>query len=160
MILILERAARVVAAALVVALFAGRLRKPEASDWRQSQALLRTRHAVVLDEIFPGQCHQLSFSGMVDGFPAHDLLEKRGAVLPDIVSKAGLRLMRADHQHVGDAGQGVAYLGEEFVFGANCASVLSGGVNVRLDSYGVGVFGIEVQELGRVVIDMEGSAQG
>jgi len=38
--------------------------------------------------------------------------------------------------------------------------VLSGGVNVRLDSYGVGVFGIEVQELGRVVIDMEGSAQG
>ena len=105
MILILERAARVVAAALVVALFVGRLRKPEASDWRQSQALLRTRHAVVLDEIFPGQCHQLPFSGMVDGFPAHDLLEKRGAVLPDIVSKAGLRLMRADHQHVGDAGQ-------------------------------------------------------
>lgn len=158
--MILGRAARVTAAALFVALFAGRLRKPEASVWPQSHALLGTRHAAVLDEIFPGQCHQLPFSGMVDGFPADDLLEKRGAVLPDIVSKAGLRLMRADHQHVGDAGQGIAHLGEEFVFGANRASVLSGGVNVRLDSYGVGVLCIEVQDLGRVVIDMEGSAQG
>ena len=80
--------------------------------------------------------------------------------MPDVVPKAGLRLMRADHQHVGDAGQRVAHLGEEFVFGANCASVLSGGVNVRRDSYGVDVLGIEMQDLGRVVIDMEGSAKG
>ena len=79
--------------------------------------------------------------------------------MPDVVPKAGLRLIRADHEHFGDAGQRVAHLGEEFLLRSNRAGVLTGGVDVRLGFHGVGDFGIELQGLGLVVFDVERSVQ-
>lgn len=114
----------------------------------------------MLDEVLASHCRQLRFGWMVDGCPADDLLEKRGSVLCNVVSEISLRRVRSEHEHVGESRQRVTHFAEEFVFGTDRASVLSGGMHVRFDSLDRCVLGVELKDLRFVVIDVEGRAEG
>ena len=119
----------------------------------RSQTRLGTRHPVVLDEIFASKRQKLALGWMVDDLPTDDLLGEGYSMLADIVPKVGLSGVRADHQDIGDAGQRVANVGEEFVFGSNLAAVLASDVFMRLDALDLHVPGVELQDLGFVMID-------
>ena len=108
----------------------------------------------MLDEIFAGERRELTLRRMVDGLPADELLGERYPVLVDVVPKVGSSGVRADHQHVGDSGQRVAHLSEEFMFGPDLAAMLAGEVLMGLDVLGLRVFGVEPQHLGFVMVDM------
>ena len=122
-----------------------------ATTW--SQPRLGTRHPVVLDEIFASKRQELAVGWMVDYLPTDDLLGDDHSMLVDIVPKVSLSGVGADHQDIGDAGQRVANVGEEFVFGSNLAAVLASDVFMRLDALDLHVLGVELQHLGFVVID-------
>ena len=85
---------------------------------------------------------ELALTGMADGPPAANLLGERYPVLVDIVPEVGLSGVRADHQNIGDSGQRVAHVGEEFVFGSNLATMLAGEVLMRLDALRLHVFSV------------------
>src|SRR6185436_18718515 len=68
--------------------------------------------------------HELAVCWVVHRLPPDNPGTKCGAVLLDIVSKIGLRRMRAGHKHFGDARERVADLAEEFMLSAHAAIML------------------------------------
>ena len=76
--------------------------------------------------------HELAVCWVVHRLPPDNPGTKCGAVLLDIVSKIGLRRMRAGHKHFGDARERVADLAEEFMLSAHAAIMLACVVSVIL----------------------------
>jgi DNA-binding transcriptional LysR family regulator len=77
----------------------------------------------------------------------------RRAVLLRVVLEVGDAGLGADDQQLGDAGERVAHLAEELVLGAHAAGVLGGVVAVRLDLLRLHVLGVELQDLGGLMVD-------
>ena len=107
----------------------------------------------MLVEVLARLGDQLVFGHVIQRFVANDALCRFGAVLLGIVFEVGDAGVRPADQHLGNAGHRVAHRREEFVFAAHLAAMLAGVVGVRLDLVGLHVFGIELKDLGALVVD-------
>jgi len=90
---------------------------------------------------------------MIGGLPADDAAAHFGPVLLDIVTKGGLGGMAANHQHFGNAREGVANLTEELMLSANPAAVLSRVMSVVSNLFSPRLLVIELLNKRVVMVD-------
>ncbi len=81
------------------------------------------------------------------------MARRLGAVFLGVVAEVGDAGARAGDQDLRDALERIADVAEELVLAAHLAAVLLGVVGVGLDLLGAHVLGVELQDLGVLVVD-------
>lgn len=109
-------------------------------------------HPVMLKKVVVRQGDQLVVARIFHHFVSDDARRRLRPVLVGMVAKVDRRRVRAAHQNLGDAVQRIAAFAEESMLRAHGAAMLLGVVRVGIDVVGQHMLGVELQDLGRLLV--------